>query len=985
MFKLKYKGASYKGAGFSMAFNATKYWNLFHQLSQNRQRLFDGFKKTPTFNFQAIMYSAFSAKTQFVYELLQNADDVKATRAEFILDEDKLIFKHNGNRHFSVSDSNTEDLDLKNGTLGDLNAITGFLAPNKLNNPATIGKFGLGFKAVFQYTDTPEIYDDELSFRLEHFIVPKRLDEHSQRKTGETLFVFPFNREEIPATQAYQEISNKLKSLSCPLLFLQHLKEINFTIGTTAGFYKKETISTSINNGITEEIIHLSESQTNNSQEQNWILYSRGDKISEKYSVGYFVEMEDSKPKKLQPATGYTAFCFFPTMTITHLNFIIHAPFLLNASRDNIKPDEEYNINLIQNLAELAAETLPLLRDKNLIDDDILKIIPIQEFDYGQNISFQSFYDEIKKKFQTEALIPAQGGGCVKSANAYWAEVIKLTEYFFNKQLQEIVNNQNAAWVFTSIKRANNYSPERNYIDEIVPQHLDNNDILKRIGADFIEKQTTAWLNDYFYVWLKDKTGDLKYKKFFLDSNGNAVSTLDSYGKKILFFPSNKFSGYTTVHPDLFNNANTKNILEKIEVREPTWEDEMKKSDFSSKLKNYPVDTIRDFYNWLKSNMSIYNYRYKNFFLDNQGNVVCAFKNDDTPILFLPSTDYPNYSTVRADLLDDTDIYNFFVHTVKIRQPNIGDEIKLKILPQYRNLNSYNVSNFDDSEYFKVIFECYTKEPQIFNSLIRELKDNLWLRCYDMSNNKRKIYSKISSNVYNTNLNPKLNEYLKAAGFGEVVDFNYYLELVGSSNETQLNKFFAKIELATKIKYLECEIDNNTAWQRNLPRKYKWSEFQRWFEYSIEGCEELLNKIVALGNSPDAYEKSKILWEMLVAIDNYKSLEGHLIGVCLYKSDEYTHFNPKLANDLRTKRWIFDRVSQTFESAQNTSVSNIPPEYDTSFRASGVIKFLGIKSDPVLIQFSTQAKDIIDYARKNGLTRQQVIDELKKILKIIYP
>ena len=44
----------------------------------------------------------YSESAHFLYELLQNADDAKATKAELILENDKLIFKHNGTVRFTV-------------------------------------------------------------------------------------------------------------------------------------------------------------------------------------------------------------------------------------------------------------------------------------------------------------------------------------------------------------------------------------------------------------------------------------------------------------------------------------------------------------------------------------------------------------------------------------------------------------------------------------------------------------------------------------------------------------------------------------------------------------------------------------------------------------------------------------------------------------------------------------------------------------------
>lgn len=79
----------------------------------------------------------YSDQAHFIYELLQNADDAKATSARFELFKDRLIFAHNGTRRFTVSNPATEAQDLENGLLGDINAITAVGGSNKTDE-ATI-------------------------------------------------------------------------------------------------------------------------------------------------------------------------------------------------------------------------------------------------------------------------------------------------------------------------------------------------------------------------------------------------------------------------------------------------------------------------------------------------------------------------------------------------------------------------------------------------------------------------------------------------------------------------------------------------------------------------------------------------------------------------------------------------------------------------------------------------------------------------------
>src|SRR6266576_68259 len=72
----------------------------------------------------------------FVYELLQNAEDQGATEAQFQLAPTHLIFSHNGKPFIRQ----------------DVENITGIGNSNKPQEPNKIGRFGMGFKSVFDMT-----------------------------------------------------------------------------------------------------------------------------------------------------------------------------------------------------------------------------------------------------------------------------------------------------------------------------------------------------------------------------------------------------------------------------------------------------------------------------------------------------------------------------------------------------------------------------------------------------------------------------------------------------------------------------------------------------------------------------------------------------------------------------------------------------------------------------------------------------------------
>lgn len=179
-------------------------------------------------------------QAHFIYELLQNADDAGASEARFELEEDRLLFFHNGTRHFSITNPASENEDYAKGQIGDVNAICAIGGSAKKDEKNSIGKFGVGFKSVFQYTLRPEIYDPEFSFCIEDFLIPRLIEhDHRLRRPEETLFLFLFDHPDRDAKAAFTDISQKLRSLTFPLLFLNHLQRVHFRIKDKNGTYSK--------------------------------------------------------------------------------------------------------------------------------------------------------------------------------------------------------------------------------------------------------------------------------------------------------------------------------------------------------------------------------------------------------------------------------------------------------------------------------------------------------------------------------------------------------------------------------------------------------------------------------------------------------------------------------------------------------------------------------------------------------------------------
>ena len=98
----------------------------------------------------------YSERTHFIFELIQNAEDAGATDLTFTLFADRLEVRHDG-RDFTVA---------------DVRAICGVGQGTKTADLTQIGEFGIGFKAVYAYTDSPRIHSGAENFRIENYVRP---------------------------------------------------------------------------------------------------------------------------------------------------------------------------------------------------------------------------------------------------------------------------------------------------------------------------------------------------------------------------------------------------------------------------------------------------------------------------------------------------------------------------------------------------------------------------------------------------------------------------------------------------------------------------------------------------------------------------------------------------------------------------------------------------------------------------------------------
>lgn len=578
-----------------MARLSIKQKKLFNALHESRLEDYRILNKKSYRGIWNSVIEKYPESAHFVYELLQNADDAEASEVYIIVNRHEMLFKHNGTKRFDIT---AEDAI----PVGDINSITGIGDSSKVETENKIGKFGVGFKAVFQYTETPEIYDDYFKFKIENYIVPTLLShDHKERKEGETLFVFPFKNEE----ESYNDIVSRLEQLQNPILFLRNLRKIVWRVDSEKGRKGKEQ---SYRKSLQErkeydddtwlELFKLNEG----SDTKSIFLFSKNIEIESEnkvlpISVGYYYDEEE---QKLITDTKQRIFCFFPTKETFNTCFISHAPFLLTDNRQNLKPNSEYNQTLIEQIATLAAKAIVYLRDYGkenrhlLINENISSIIPQYKRNHWSRLDdlfeqpiIEAFCDLI----ENEDILLSRASKYLNIKDAYTGTPRELVSLLSQKQLSSLVISSTGDESKTEVnflkwELAQNILNRVDVLFEDI-NHFTSEELGRCINADFMAQQEIKWVIR-FYAFLrtsapklwkktgpepKSSTSKLIFRTapIIKTQKGNWVPPYLPDGSPNVFLPLKKDvkSYYNFIAEEYLEYENAKRFFEELGIKVP--------------------------------------------------------------------------------------------------------------------------------------------------------------------------------------------------------------------------------------------------------------------------------------------------------------------------------------------------------------------------------------------------------------------------------
>ncbi|KRD41335.1 hypothetical protein ASE38_17155 [Cellulomonas sp. Root930] len=385
----------------------------FEELAPLRRRGVDGLRANGwETGFRDLLADLYPDNAHFIYELLQNAEDAGAREVTFDLRPDGLYVEHDGTRLFS---------------LADIVSITGIGKSTKAHDATSIGKFGVGFKAVFAYTQKPVIHSGEYSFEIVDLFVPTRVVPDA--RPGRTTFWFPFDRSDKPPARAVAEVAKALRDVSrSTLLFLSNIR-------TIASYFPDGDERLLERRKVDADVIAI-ESVHEEAGPSYWYRVTDDIEINgENFTVAAAFALEnlsegDSKPAPLDASSSTAAgverrarstdefrvepidgqvFIYFPAFKETSgLKFHIHAPFASTVARDSVR-DDEGNDELIAGIAGLVARALPAMRDANLVNDGLLSALPNKADELQDR--YEVIRGQVLRTFETQPLTPTSGSG----------------------------------------------------------------------------------------------------------------------------------------------------------------------------------------------------------------------------------------------------------------------------------------------------------------------------------------------------------------------------------------------------------------------------------------------------------------------------------------------------------------------------------------------------------------------------------------------
>ncbi len=506
---------------------------------------------------KSLLTDRYDDRTHFIYELLQNAEDALRRRTgsppsrsvRFALSEHALRISHHG----------------KPFDRGDVEGVCGIALGTKQEDVTQIGRFGIGFKSVYGFTDRPEIHSGDEDFGIDSYVWPSA-QSAIERDPDQTVFIMPLRDPDKDG----EEIAKGLRRISLDtLLFLREIDTIEWTLPDgESGTYVRQTDTRGQN---VRQVTVIGESTGQGDAERNWLVFSRPTFAADEALAGH-VEvaflMEDSR---IVPVFDSPLVVFFPTVVPSNLGFRIQGPYRTTPSRDNVPKTDEWNKQCVERTGKLLVDALVWLRDQDMLDVDVLRCLPIDQYKFGEDNMFAPLYDNTKKAFVNHRLLPVFGGGYATSGEIKIARSGELRDLFTPDMLADVFQvSEPLSWLSDSstdrlAPEVGRYIREVLGVDEVRPVNM-----IGRLGFAFLERQSNDWVRRLYEFMNVQKNLHSQAKEEWpllrLSDGRHVVAYKDDVVQAYL---PGKQTNFDTVHQEVCSTDESRQFLRAIGLSLP--------------------------------------------------------------------------------------------------------------------------------------------------------------------------------------------------------------------------------------------------------------------------------------------------------------------------------------------------------------------------------------------------------------------------------
>lgn len=511
-----------------------------------------------------LLADRYDDRTHFIFELLQNAEDALGRRGDsngprkvtFELAPTRLSLSHFG-RPFDEA---------------DVRGVCGIAESTK--DKFSIGRFGIGFKSVYTFTDRPEIHSGDEDFAIKDYVQPQRVD-RTERKAGETQIILPLKSDD---DTAQKEIATGFRHLGPgALLFLRHIEEINWSVeGGASGLYLRNITKEF---GENVRIITVIGQEDGKAEvDQNWLVFHRDvfsdtqEKVGRVEVAFSLVGVKDAPGRwTVQPVAASPLVVFFPTVVPTNLGFLVQGPYRTTPSRDNIPRGEPWNQHLVKETSSLLVEAVRWMRDNAMLDTSALRCLPLDREKFPEGAMFAPIFETVRKALLNEPLLPRFDGGFVPATQAKLARTQELRELFSPEQIEALFGSKSSAWLTGDITpdrqpEIRTYLMQELSVSEVTPATL-----VPRLTKAFLEDQSDDWVRR-LYEFLSGQEAALrrsldKIPLIRLDDGTHVVSRENGVAKA--FLPSSIKTGFPTIRPAVCATVEARSFLISLGITEP--------------------------------------------------------------------------------------------------------------------------------------------------------------------------------------------------------------------------------------------------------------------------------------------------------------------------------------------------------------------------------------------------------------------------------